>query len=615
MTQLYRPTILLILFSCLAILSLSAQPWPKVKDVDLSKLKPSDFTDDELDLPYYLKHFHTVANSVRESDPDKGFIDLPIWRRPADNKPYNARIMENILSLAYFYSTKRPWNPYYKDPAVKIRIEAALHFWIRLQDSTGRFSEYGVQKWNLAGTSFATLCMGRTLEFLEKTGGIDSGILRKTREADRKAIMFILRDKEFYDHGKNYTNQFTACFPGALAYIKLYPDKEMEVLLKKKIAETVKDFQSPAGFFYEGGGTDHGYNLNTHHSNMRLIYDFTRNSEIGKGIIEEEKRYVDWIALNSVKEPDSKFFTLNRATETRTSAPVIAAYFPRSPLGGSVELLRAFTPSKEEIDETNKQKRKQIVENWPEVDKLEVYSPTILLHLNRYQWYPTNEQKQAAVKKLPYFTKSEFIQQRTDSRQPTSFTFIRQPGYYAVFNSGPVINKRQRYGLGLLWNSRSGSFLQSQADSDVAAWGTKAAGGKLYESGDLPAKMTVNGQPVIAQPGISDFPAGVLTVIYALGSQGEKSLKFDKEQISVTVKHAGAFTETLPLLINEDDKIDLSKPGEISLRKNGETITIIYDDSAKPRLEKTSLKSGTQSVVSVVIETQDKLIYVIKAQK
>ena len=68
--------------------------WPAIPDIDLSTFKPSDFTDAELDIPFYLKHFHTVANSVIETGPDKGFINMSVWRAPADNKPDKARIME-----------------------------------------------------------------------------------------------------------------------------------------------------------------------------------------------------------------------------------------------------------------------------------------------------------------------------------------------------------------------------------------------------------------------------------------------------------------------------------------------------------------------------------------
>src|SRR2546423_1126925 len=103
--------------------------WTTVPPVDWSKLKLEDFADDELDLPYYLSNFHRVANSVVETGENRGFIDIAVWRNQENNKPYNARIMENILSLAFFYSTKRPWNQYYGSTAVRERLEAALDFW------------------------------------------------------------------------------------------------------------------------------------------------------------------------------------------------------------------------------------------------------------------------------------------------------------------------------------------------------------------------------------------------------------------------------------------------------------------------------------------------------
>jgi len=41
---------------------------PEVAPVDFSRLKPSDFADDELDMPYFLAHLHEVANAVVQAD-------------------------------------------------------------------------------------------------------------------------------------------------------------------------------------------------------------------------------------------------------------------------------------------------------------------------------------------------------------------------------------------------------------------------------------------------------------------------------------------------------------------------------------------------------------------
>ena len=83
-------------------LGASQAAWDPVPAVDLARLRPADFRDDQLDLPYYMAHFRRLAESVVEQGPDRGFIHIPVWRSVSGNQPYNARIMESILSLAYW---------------------------------------------------------------------------------------------------------------------------------------------------------------------------------------------------------------------------------------------------------------------------------------------------------------------------------------------------------------------------------------------------------------------------------------------------------------------------------------------------------------------------------
>ena len=151
-------------------------PWNPLPPVDFSAISPDAIEDWLMDRPvsqgaghdidYYIGHFHRLANAVRSSDPNKGFIDISVWRNPADNEPYNARIMENITTLAWFYTQQESWNPYYGDPDLRKILEAALTFWVTMQNDDGRFSEYGENRWNLASTAFATKFMGTTLEML-----------------------------------------------------------------------------------------------------------------------------------------------------------------------------------------------------------------------------------------------------------------------------------------------------------------------------------------------------------------------------------------------------------------------------------------------------------------
>jgi len=107
--------------------------WPAVPPLSSSPPK-SQFASHELylsdasyEVPYYLRHFAQVANSVVETGFNRvetngtsstivtnfyprGFLDIRVNRDTRDNRPYNARIMEMQMALAYFYTADRPWN-------------------------------------------------------------------------------------------------------------------------------------------------------------------------------------------------------------------------------------------------------------------------------------------------------------------------------------------------------------------------------------------------------------------------------------------------------------------------------------------------------------------------
>jgi hypothetical protein len=606
-------TAIAIVFFTVFALPVSAQ-WAEVPAADLTKFKPSDFTDDELDIPYYLQHFHTFANGVMETGPDKGFINIAVWRTPDVNKPYNARIMENILSLAWFYCTNRPWNIYYGSPALRPRLEAALSFWCRIQNTDGRFSEYGPQQWNLPATAFSTKFMGETLRLLKSGPAIDPVVLQNAITADRKAIMAVLTMEDLYRHGKNYSNQYTNVWAGALAYLSLFPDAEISSLLVARIKQSATDFQSPAGFFYEAGGTDFGYNFNTHHSNLWMAYHYSRGTALANAFTEEEKRYYNWICYNAVPEPGSLNYTINRAIEMRQKATTTGSYFTAAPLGEAVEGVRAFNMNSEEKKKAIAEARKNLEQTWPNVQPLatgafSAFSPYAFLHRKHYQWYPSPKQKEAAVKELPYIKRNRFIHQKMDSRHPTVFTYVRQQRYYACFNSGPLLKPQQRYGIGLLWHPKAGSFLQSQTDTDDAAWGTKPEGGKLYEADTLNALFTINNKTIQPTPANHDLPAGTLSVTYKLGTIGKKSIVFRDDKIEVAIQHPGRFTEYIPLLLNAADSVNIISPGKAQLKKPGGTITILYDAAAKAALKETTMKAGTQRVIVFYLECNDKLSY------
>lgn len=617
-------TILLLSFAFAsngAAQTASPNPWPEVPPADFSKLKPSDFSDDELDLPYYLAHFHRLANNVVAEGENRGFINIAVWRNPQDNRPYNARIMENILSLAFFYTTKRPWNQYYASPAVRMRLEAALDFWCRIQNSDGQFSEYGPQRWNLPATAFATKFMGQTLTLLHHGPPIDAKLHDRVIKADRKAIRVVLTDPALLAHGKNYTNQYTNVFAGGLAYLKLYPDPEITGLLRRRIRETTDVFQSPVGYFYEARGPDWGYNLGTHHSNLLMSWHYTRAMPIGRILVAEERKFVEWLAYNAVREPDGSGFTLNRAIETRQRRPFLdAADLSRSQvdqgqrlIASEVPLARAFAPTRTEIARDLVQRRAELERNWRRASDLPVgefraFSPYAFLHRSHVKWYPTEAQRTDAFGLLPY-QRLRFIHQRMDDRERLVFTFVRQPGYYAAFNSGPKLTSQQRYGIGLIWEPKMGSVVQSQTGTTNAAWGTVLGQNQnVFEADTLNAEFSLNGKVVSPLAGNRDLSPGVLTVKYSFSDQGEKLLTFGERELTVVIDHSAPFREQIPLLVGSSDKLKVA-PGELTLVRGARVLSIKFDPQAQFETIETGLKVGPRRVVTLSLQSRSSLTY------
>ena len=165
-----------------------------------------------------------------------------------------------------------------------------------------------------------------------------------------------------------------------------------------------------------------------------------------------------------------------------------------------------------------------------------------------------------------------------------------------------MLSAQQRYGLGLLWHPRAGAVLQSQTDTDYAAWGT-VVNGTLCEKADIAAVFRIDGDPVIPRPGRRDLPDGDLEITYPLGESGSKTILFASDAITVSVNYPGAFTEVLPLLKGELDTI---KNGSVLTR--GDVSLCIETENALT-FSDTDLKSGDRQVVTACIDAENTLTY------
>jgi hypothetical protein len=567
----------------------------EVNEMDWSIADPSTVSDSDAYVPigyspdnslaYYLGHFHHLANGVRDSEPNRGFIDIHVWRRADHNIHENARIMENIVSLAWMYTRDEPWNPYYAEEATRMRLEAAIEFWASLQNEDGDLTA----GWTLTSgrgiTLFATKFMSEVLNRLKDGPPIDPDVYELARNGTQKAIMLTLNNEEFWEQGINFSNQYGNVFAGALGYLNLYEDDQMANDLRKAMLE-MDDFLSSAGYMSEGLGPDWGYYFGTHHSNVFMAWHYGRDrvidgTNMGDLIRDEYELTTEWLSYNAV--PDGDLFYLNRAIETRQTQN----HFDRleTPLSEVVPLARAFNVTQEEYENRLSWSRSKLAEEWgsPPVllNTFNGYTPYDFLFREFYQWYPTEAQRQEAHKQLPYKASDHFIHQRNDNVTGSTYTYIRRPNYYAAFNSGPTVRNQQRLGLGLIWHPEAGVIFQSPSGDDGEAWGTRLLGDNLLiESGSPnPAFFEINGEVVEPQSGVHDLPDGDLKATYGghVSRRLDKSVTFKEEHIQVSIashNEEQRFAEQIPLMLDQDDQLEV-KGNHAVLTRDGKVILVI----------------------------------------
>jgi hypothetical protein len=587
----------------------SEQTREPVGRVALDKLDPAVFADDELDLPYYLAHFSTVANAVEVAGANRGFININVWRGKVD--VHNARLMENVLSLAWFYTQKREWNPYYAAPELRARIEAALRFWTASQAPDGQFSEYEPGIFGLAPTAFATKFFGEALILLRSGPPLDRDVLEAAEDCLAKAVRVTLSAQSMYATGRSFTNQFGNVWGGGLALLSFRPDAELRSLWEQRFVQSRADFQSPAGFYYEADGPDFEYTLNTHHHSLRQAWEWLRGTPLGKDLSEREAAWAEWLALNAVPEPGGAF-ALNAAIATRKTLTSFRRY--DSPIGEVVPLLRAFGESVEELSARRKMERARLVATWPRVEPLAVgefsaYSPYVFLHRRLQEWRPNATERDAARAKLPVLARERFTVQRRDSRKKATFTYVRRPTYYATFATGERAVSSQRYGLGLVWSARLGTVLMSQPASDRLAWGTLSASKQLYEAGDLNAEFRPEGTPLDgATPAHRELPSGTLESRYPLGTAGQKRVKFGDASIVVGVEHGGTLEELLPLLVPDDGNVSETARA-VTLTTSRGRFVIRLDAGVTASVEPQPISILHKKLVIVRLQARSKLGY------
>ena len=629
-------------------LSLAAQSWSPVPAADFSSIQLSQFADHELEVPYHLRHFAQVANSVVENTTTiggitypRGFLNIKVNREPADNMPYNARILEMQMALAYFYTADRPWNPYKGSVPVRQRLEAMMNLWTTMQApegsaSAGLFTEYSTSNWSQAPTSFGVMATAQALDMILASGQpFDETILNNAKTAIRRGLMALFTRDDMRRHARQWSNQFNGAYHAALIYLEHWPDAQLDAAFVQAVKDSSAQDHSPAGFWYEQEGPDFGYS-GVHDNNLRVAWPRLRlRTDLTNYILGDDIKWNDWLAANMVLQPGistNTFFT-SAGLNTRTSH---AFQTPRSrPLAEFATNSRAFALTDTEFAASMTAKRNSEQSRFGNYGTLSVpnaysYIPTFVYDASRPAasilngWHPTATERNAALAALPSRSTNTF-NRFFHNAAPTSGAFslgtVKRGNYYATFASGNRRIPRQAYGLNLLWNPSFGLALQPVSGSSTSVpwqWGTvRGTNVSLaYETGNIPGTIKAGSNTVSPVAGVTDLPAGDYSVSYALTSggitYGQKSVTLGGSNVSVVVTHSDVFTEYLPLAYASDASLNTNSATRLVLqRPNGSSFLLQLNSPASIDAGNTSSLTGGMVRRGVTIRATNALSYTL----
>ena len=136
----------------------------------------------------YAVTLPVLANSISSARGRYGWFAGGLWRRPT--LPTNARIQENVATLAWFYTQERPWNGYRLSPDLLDRLNAAVQYYVSLQRDDGSFP--GIDgKPNCAVVGFALVYLAQTYLLMERIAW-DAGLRKSVLAAIARAADWLL---------------------------------------------------------------------------------------------------------------------------------------------------------------------------------------------------------------------------------------------------------------------------------------------------------------------------------------------------------------------------------------------------------------------------------------
>ncbi|WP_425566039.1 hypothetical protein, partial [Nonomuraea monospora] len=544
----------------------TASALPEVAALDPGAIDLAGFTGLEQQIAPYLGNLARLANSVDS----RGFITCDCWRTGQGTN--DARVMENVLTLAYFYTADRPWNPYHRDAALRGRLEAALRFLLGTQNADGSFPQGSGDLHSRAATGFALELYAIMLELLDADGTLDPALVAEVSAAMKAASTWFLEDEEVWGpRGAQFANQVAGGLVGISRLLGRFP--ELRPRFEERLAEHERVSQSEAGFFRDGT-VAHRYSIEVETEDLAGWADPATRPVIDR----MQARYLDWAQYNLLYDQALDGYFINTAIDSRHRGWNYAGELPigsNNLWGAVIPQARAYAATREETEERRAAFARAgwqtsvaplIAPTWAYLDPAVIRDVAL-----GEEYHPTEAERRAAVKTLRPYAATAYTEHRSDSVTGQRFVFAKRPGYVAGLGFGKHVNTQygfwdnQRFGLSYLYDPRLGVVVQGQNAPQTGAprtrpvdaelsWGTgwTAADGVHFDSYDQPVPAFFRDGAPVDPDAVGDLDD--LEIRY-VAAGGTKSVTLG-DRLRVRIDGAATpFFERIPLVLEQGDTV------------------------------------------------------------
>lgn len=532
----------------------------------------ASFEDSEQVLAPYLMIAAPMANDV-VSDPSSevfGFMSGGWWR-PADTQaPTNARIMEHVATLAWFYSNQREWNPLYRSEVLLPRLEAAISYYTSLQLEDGSYPEYKGQQ-SLAATSFGIVAQADTYEALLKVGAGTDSTQQLRSSLERAVSWFMNRDAAHWSPPIPVFNQVAAGLVGAQRALQVLEDPPVDqTSISERVTYLCEKGQASAGFMHEPLGVDFGYNFTVTMPDLAWLYAQTRHPDL----VPLVEKYMNFMRLAVLPEPDTGDLWHVPALHARNVVSRVTR--PPGDLSDRAALAKSFLSAVPSIALFLPTKEEKLSVRQEFRTSSEPVRPLVKPDTSPRTWMygplapegPTQAARSAVEHQLPMLTSERFSKLERGSAGE-QYLFVRRPSYYVAGVFGAWIKSyNSTRQLGTLWSPTLGTILVGTNNPKAPeGWETVGPSGEFstrqssttseyFDSristrtseieGDLVRqKTTLFAQRKESTAGSADYTTG--------WSYWDQGLRF-----SFLTQREGECTQRLPILLKEGDKLTLS---------------------------------------------------------